>query len=86
MGFDLYGNSGKVNNIYKDTNSYSNSESKSVDPSYWIYQIGKIFSLHKEKKFVIINKNSWVLPNEWNKKNVEFINYEIFLRTYKTVK
>jgi hypothetical protein len=72
-GFDLYSTSKSVNNVYKGTDNYSSPESKPVDPSYWIYQIGKVFEYFPDRKFKIHNIRDWLLPIEWQKNNVEFV-------------
>jgi len=69
IGFDLYGNDGKVNNVYKDTANYNMSYKRAVDPSYWIHQIGILFSLYTDKQFTIYQDN-WTLPKAWNYTNV----------------
>jgi len=69
-GMDLYGLDGKVNNIYKDTPNYSKSEKPEVDPSYWIYQIGRVFECYPDRQFRIFNNDDWNLPREWNLSNV----------------
>ncbi len=43
LGFDLYSYDSKVNNVYKDTENYQGSDTRSIDPQYWIYQISKLF-------------------------------------------
>ena len=73
FGFDLYGIDHLVNNIYKDTQNYSKSNSQPVDPSYWIYQISQIFRYYPSTTFIIRNKTGWNLPIEWQKNNVSFI-------------
>jgi hypothetical protein len=73
VGFDLHGRQDRVNNIYKDTVNYSNSKSPAVDPSYWIYQIGKVFELFPKIEFEIMNTVGWHMPTEWQKSNVKFI-------------
>lgn len=73
IGFDLYPIDHLVNNIYKNTENYSKSNSQPVDPSYWIYQIGKVFSYYPLTRFIIKNKDNWVMPEEWRKNNVSFI-------------
>ena len=73
VGFDLHGRQDRVNNIYKDTVNYSNSKSHAVDPSYWIYQIGKVFELFPKIEFKIMNTVGWHMPTEWQKSNVKFI-------------
>jgi hypothetical protein len=71
VGFDLYGRQEQVNNVYKGTSNYSHPTSSAVDPSYWIYQIGKLFSLFPNTQFNIINTEGWSLPVEWQKNNVK---------------
>ena len=71
VGFDLYGQQDFVNNVYKGTNNYSNPTANAVDPSYWIYQIGKLFSLYPDTQFNIINTEGWILPAEWQQNNVK---------------
>jgi len=70
LGFDLYSTDKKVNNLYTGTAGYSTRDSKAVDPSYWIYQIGKIFEWYPSNKYTIYNKIDWILPKEWNLSNV----------------
>lgn len=74
LGFDLYGNGKLVNNIYKGTPNYSDATSRSVDPKYWILQIGKIFELYKNQSFVIYQNEDWTLPEAWNYPNVSVDN------------
>lgn len=70
FGFDLYSSNNKVNNIYKGTENYADPNSQSVDPSYWIYQISKIFEKFVDKKYIIHNNKDWPVPKEWRKNNV----------------
>ena len=70
VGFDLFSETPLVNNIYKDTKHYDKSTKHAVDPRYWIHQIGKVFELFPKKKFIIHQKNNWILPETWNFKNV----------------
>lgn len=72
VGFDLYPTNDKVNNIYKGTQNYSEKDSKPVDPSYWIYQIGKIFEHYPDKDFLIWNHAGWEMPQQWKYPNVRF--------------
>ena len=71
VGFDLYGRQEQVNNVYKGTSNYSHPTSSAVDPSYWIYQIGKLFSLFPYIQFKIINTEGWKMPTEWQHDNVK---------------
>ncbi len=73
IGFDLYPIDDAVNNIYKDSLNYSKSGSQPVDPSYWIYQIGKVFEYYNDCQFIIKNKPLWSIPTEWQKNNVRFV-------------
>jgi hypothetical protein len=78
LGFDLYGRQQFVNNIYKGTENYQRSESSAVDPSYWVYQLSKIFEFYPSKTFKIVNHNTWEMPAEWQKDNVEKIDKLLF--------
>lgn len=71
-GFDLYSSTGLINNVYKDTENYHVSDAKAVDPSYWIYQISKIFETFSNKNFYIINDSEWNIPAEWLHPNICF--------------
>lgn len=70
LGFDLYGTDNKINNVYKGTPNYKDSDSSAVDPAYWIYQIGKVFQSFPNTEFVIWNNQSWELPKAWRRSNV----------------
>lgn len=78
LGFDLYSKDNRVNNLYKGTQNYSSAESKAVDPSFWIHQIGKVMARFYDKQFVIINDPEWMLPKGWNLSNVSFKNINDF--------
>ena len=78
LGFDLYSQTAKVNNVYKDTQNYSSSNSHAIDYSYWIYQNAKLFSIFRDKKFTIVNTEDWKMPNEWTFSNVGFVDAEKF--------
>jgi hypothetical protein len=71
IGFDLYSNNGLVNNVYKGSKNYSKEDSRAVDPSYWIYQISKVFESFPDKYFTVYN-NDWVIPESWKLNNVSF--------------
>ena len=70
LGFDLYSDDNKVNNIYKGTEGYSSADSHAVDHSYWVHQIAKVFEWFPQKTFRIYNKENWNMPKEWNLANV----------------
>lgn len=77
IGFDLYGISGKVNNIYKGTSNYSKADSHSIDHSYWVHQISKVFQCFPDKYFTIYNDVQWAMPDSWKLNNVEFKNIDL---------
>lgn len=70
LGFDLYSKDKFVNNIYKNTNGYDNSEKKAIDHSYWLYQINKIFETFPKVQFTIYQEDIWEIPKDWKKINV----------------
>lgn len=74
VGFDLYGNNKRVNNIYKGTSNYSGRDSSAVDPNYWIYQIGQIIKLFPRTRFNFINRQEWEMPESWKNKNARKLN------------
>jgi len=82
LGFDLYSNRGKVNNLFKGTKNYADPGSRPVDPSYWTYQISKVIKLYKSKKFIIVNHPRWNMPKEWQFRNSEFMPIQDFNNTY----
>lgn len=73
LGFDLYPADGKINNIYKGTVNYKEPDSKPVDHSFWVYQIGKVFRYNPSIKFTVYNKKNWKFPIEWNYVNVNLL-------------
>lgn len=78
LGFDLYSKDGLFNNVYKDSNNYQPSNSRSIDPQYWIYQMSKIFESYQDKQFIIVNNEDWILPQIWKQKNVTVRNIDDF--------
>lgn len=72
IGFDLWSNNKHVNNMYKDTKNYSAAHSHSVDPSYWIYQVGRVFACYPDKYFTVYNQIGWPMPHPWCLANVNF--------------
>lgn len=72
LGFDLFSENGKVNNIYKGTKNYNKPDSHAVDPSYWIYHLAKIFEHYPDKQYVVYAKAGNTLPDMWKSiKNVK---------------
>ena len=70
IGFDLFSETGHVNNIYKDTVHYDKGTKAAIDPRYWIYQIGKVFECFPKNKFIVYQKSGWKLPDQWRLGNV----------------
>ena len=69
IGFDLYSNDSKINNIYKDTENYDSSQKRAVDPRYWIYQIGKVIEYFPDVSFISYQPDGWQMPSSWKKSN-----------------
>jgi hypothetical protein len=84
LGFDLYSPNQFVNNLYKNTKNYSNSNGHAIDPSYWIWQSAKVFKIYSHIRYCVVNRSSWSLPKEWQLDNVEKINYEDFEKYCET--
>ena len=74
VGFDLASDSNTVNNIYKGTENYNDADSSPVDPSYWIYQIDKVFESFPQINFTYNNNKPWPTEhkNVCNKMLIEF--------------
>jgi hypothetical protein len=71
IGFDLYSSNKKVNNVYKGTKNYANSESRAVDPRYWIYQIAKVFESFPNIRYEVYVNDDWEIPKFWNQSHVK---------------
>lgn len=84
IGFDLYGENNKLNNVYKDTDNYGKSNDNYVDPSYWIYQIGTTMRLYKNCNFIFYNVSHWKLPKNWILPNVKLDTIENFVYKYNS--
>ena len=65
LGFDIWGEYDKVNNIYKGTLNYEASTSRAVNPSHWIHQFVKLTSYYNNIEFVQHQKINWQIPQEW---------------------
>ena len=82
FGFDLYGKNSKINNVYKGSKNYKEITSSAVDPTYWIYQISKLFDCFPKINFNIHNYDSWQLPTQWQQKNVKKLNISCSINKY----
>ena len=69
-GFDLWGNNGKINNMYKGTDNYDPIDKNPVDPRYWIYQLSQCFRCYPEIKWIQHQIKDWRKPNEWSSSNL----------------
>ena len=78
IGFDLHGNDHLVNNVYKGTANYLTPDKPKVDPSYWVYQIGKVFECFPNTQFTIYNVHGWQMPREWTLSNVNLLSISDF--------
>lgn len=76
LGFDLWSTTGFVNNIYKNTQNYAKENSSPVDPSFWIYQLEKIFKHFRHIEFVQHQQDNWRIPDSW--KGIENLTFKYF--------
>lgn len=73
LGFDLYGSDSKVNNVYKNTKNYDNSDRHAVDYSHWLHQLEKLFNCFPNIEFIQWQQENWQMPEKWiNSKNLTF--------------
>lgn len=76
IGFDLYGKGYQVNNIYKNTNCYLPESANAIDPSFWVYQIKKIFDYYPNTTFKVFNNREWKMPQDWTSSNLEYFDIQ----------
>jgi len=74
LGFDLWSDDNKINNVYKDTDGYKDSNSPAIDPRYWIHQLSMIFQCFPRIEFTIYQKEDWMIPLAWKGRNVKVDN------------
>lgn len=75
IGFDLWGDQNKVNNLYKNTLNYDQSGARPVDPSHWIYQMERIANHFSNINFIQHQLPNWQIPDEWGAIENLTINY-----------
>ncbi len=73
IGFDV-DMGDEVNNIYAGTKNYAEQGSRPIDPSYWIYQMNKVFEHSKDIQFIYYNNKPWpkIINNVISKRTEEF--------------
>jgi hypothetical protein len=76
LGFDLFSDNDQINNVYKNSLNYQSANSPAIDPSYWIYQIKKIFHCYCQRELLIVNVDNWPVPREWQLPNVKFLSID----------
>jgi len=82
FGFDLYGYGGRVNNMYKDTLGYDKSDTKAVDPGFWISQIDQLMKWYPNTQFVQVQPEGWEIPLMWkSNNNFSLDTFENFFQT-----
>jgi hypothetical protein len=78
LGFDLWSSDGLINNVYKNSPRYNLETAPAVDPSYWIYQFSRVYTVFSDKYFIVYNEKNWKMPDEWKLPNVEFKSLDSF--------
>jgi len=65
LGFDLYSQTGKLNNLYKNTPNYGTSTDRAVPPNFWVYQLARVFNFFSHINFFQVQPTGWTPPKEW---------------------
>ena len=55
IGMDMYSTTDFINNLYKNTHGYLNSDESSVTPQNWVVQMGRVMVRYKDIQFVKVN-------------------------------
>ena len=55
IGMDMYSTTDFINNLYKNTHGYLNSDESSVTPQNWVIQMGRVMVRYKDIQFVKVN-------------------------------
>lgn len=69
-GFDLWGNTNRINNIYKGTENYDPQDHHAIDPRFWIYQLAKCFELYPNTQWIQHQLPGWKKPESWHYSNL----------------
>ena len=65
LGFDLWGDRGKINNVFAGEKGYGPADADPVGPEAWIHQFGVLFDNFVDKQFVFVNNKGWEPPESW---------------------
>jgi hypothetical protein len=65
VGFDLWDNNGKVNNVFAGEKGYGPADAVPVSPDAWIHQISVLMKHFPDKQFVFLNRPDWRAPEQW---------------------
>lgn len=76
LGFDFYSHTNRINNLYKSTNAYLNSDHNAVDSNQWVREIAEVKDKSQFIKFVFVN-DDFKLP-DLLKDKCEQISYDKF--------
>lgn len=77
LGFDIYSNTGKINNVYKDTSCYAPSERTPVYPVNWIEKLARIFVANEHITFYRLYADTLIKVPEWlDIDNIRYITYK----------
>lgn len=76
IGFDLYTNQGKINNIYKDTNCYGDNDSDAVKIEIKLSFFDKVFSHFSDTDFYWIHKDFTNIHLVKKYNNVHHLTYD----------
>lgn len=75
-GFDLWSDTGTINNVYKGTKNYDPIAHHAIDPRFWVYQIAQCFRYYPEVKWIQHQPTSWRQPETWNFRNLSYASAE----------
>jgi len=73
-GYDLWGNEEMINNCYKGTKHYDPRDHHAIDPSYWVYQLGKCFQHYSTVTWIQHQPEGWSKPPSWIYNNLKISN------------
>jgi hypothetical protein len=77
IGFDMYGNGNKINNVYKGTKCYPPVNNKAISNGQWIKQKAAIFREFPDVEFYRVGCMYDEFPRIWEGiKNISFITFD----------